>query len=105
MAALQDPVRQLQAFAFLVQKAALTALMEDSKDAFTLFAPDDKVRMTRTLNSASAAPLCCRGSYAVDTVLRSQWVVCSQYSAYAVNAVAVMAGYGALNELKNWQLP
>jgi hypothetical protein len=103
MAALQDPARQLQAFAFLVQKAALTTLMEDSKDAFTLFAPDDKVCKKWTLDSASAAPLCCRGSYAVHTVLCRQWLVCSQYSAYAVNVVAVMAGYGAVHELKNWQ--
>lgn len=66
MAALQDPARQLQAFAFLVQKAALTTLMEDSKDALTLFAPDDKVCMKWTLDSASTAML--------------QRVVCSPYS-------------------------
>lgn len=40
---LTDPVRHLQAFGFLVQRAALTGLMESSADAFTLFAPDDKV--------------------------------------------------------------
>jgi hypothetical protein len=40
---LTDPVRHLQAFSFLVQRAALTALIESSTDAFTLFAPDDKV--------------------------------------------------------------
>jgi hypothetical protein len=48
--ALTDPVRHLQALSFLVQRAALTALMESSTDAFTLFAPDDKVSSSTNLN-------------------------------------------------------
>lgn len=53
--ALTDPMRHLQAFALLVQLAALTGLMESSSDAFTLFAPDEKVRTDRAHPSVA----CC----------------------------------------------
>lgn len=48
MMALMDPVRHLQGFAWVVQQAnhasvILTQLLDSGKDAFTLFAPDEKV--------------------------------------------------------------
>lgn len=43
MMAMSDPVRSLQTFTLLVQRAALTGLLDSSSDAFTLFAPNEKV--------------------------------------------------------------
>jgi uncharacterized surface protein with fasciclin (FAS1) repeats len=40
---LEDPALQLGAFAFFVQQAGLTDLLASTSDAFTLFAPSDKV--------------------------------------------------------------
>lgn len=50
MMALTDPMRRLQSFAWLVQKAEaegslLTALLSSRMDAFTLFAPNEQVRV------------------------------------------------------------
>lgn len=51
MMALMDPVRHLQGFAWVVQQAnhasvILTQLLDSGKDAFTLFAPDEKAMAT-----------------------------------------------------------